>query len=76
MAPVPWIENALKGIVLEEDTPVVLPTPMRVSVLPPPPGIEAVTVEPSNPKLTPLAFEKTTEARLLLVVPAEIFRFE
>ncbi len=75
-APVPSIENALKGIVLDEDCPVVFPTPMIVRVLPPPPGIDAVMVEPLNPKLTPFRLEKTTEPKLLLVVPAEKFTLE
>jgi hypothetical protein len=35
------------------------------------PSWEAVTVEPSNPKLTPLALEKVTALRLFEVVPAE-----
>lgn len=76
IAPAPSIENALKGIVLEDDCPVVLPTPMSVRVLPPPPGIEAVIVEPLRPKLTPFRLEKTTDPRFLLVVPAEKLRFE
>ena len=37
-------------------------------------AIVAVMVEPLSPKLTPLAFEKTTESMFPLVVPAEKFK--
>lgn len=57
---------------IAESRLLVVPAETLMFVRPPPAApTEAVMVEPASPKVTPFKLEKTTEPRLLLVVPAE-----